>query len=163
MANLLRQIYVTNTSLFLPSLEALHKLCEDGRRRPTFAETRHAFKTACQGVERLVVVIDALDECEHAVRRRLLAAIDPFTNHNIRLFVTGRPYIKIGKCLDRPDMRLFEINMQIPLSDLKLFIEDRITDSEDLTTVIEQNNIKVDRIASRIQDKTPLRQASFSG
>ncbi|KAK5952872.1 hypothetical protein OHC33_005993 [Knufia fluminis] len=53
-------------------------------------------------------------------------------------------------------MRLFEINMQIPLSDLKLFIEDRITDSEDLTTVIEQNNIKVDRIASRIQDKTPL-------
>ncbi|KAG9117261.1 hypothetical protein FRC07_007409, partial [Ceratobasidium sp. 392] len=79
----------------------------------------------------MVMVIDALDECEDAdgVGRMLFALLAEAPNLPIKVFVASRPYPKILKQMEseqgervRSELRLHELARSVVLSDIKTYL-----------------------------------------
>jgi hypothetical protein len=99
-------------------LQPLHELDQQGQQPPI-----------------AVIVIDALDECEHdndtRVIIRLLARLKEVTTVSLRIFVTSRPELPIRLGFseiadhDYRDLVLHEISDEVTEHDIHLFLKDR--------------------------------------
>ena len=82
----------------------------------------------CQDFDQVFIPIDALDECDEAMRRKhflpFLAALQKIPS--IRLFITSRPYLEdIRKALDPAP----QIHVQASDTDLRMYLRRRIEES----------------------------------
>jgi len=137
LAELLLQLFTKDRSKFRNVIVRLYDEAEAGRRKPTLDELSSAFGTSCKRLKRIFVLVDALDECDHAIRRRLLSALDPAANENCYLLVMSRPHIHSSAYLNKLSLETLEIDIQAHCSDLRLFLDSRIANCEDLELVIE--------------------------
>ncbi|KAF4461456.1 hypothetical protein FALBO_11750 [Fusarium albosuccineum] len=72
---------------------------DDGRRQPDMATLSAYINTVMQTIGRVVVIIDALDEC--TTREELLQWIGGLATSNVRFIVTGRPEADFQRELPR--------------------------------------------------------------
>lgn len=154
-AELLRQLFVADLHKHSSSMVALWNQAEKGRRRPTLTELNAAFDHACKYVQNITLVIDAIDECEHAVRRRLLSSLNLQANQNCRLLIFGRPYVHPVLYFDRQPINCVEVEIRAQPQDLVRFLDNRICDSEDLNWMLHNQGIHsreiIDRVISEAQ------------
>ena len=155
LEDLLRQLISRNTDTCQRIAEKLYEAAEAGHRRPTFEELKNAFKEVVQTYDRVSVAIDALDECEHVVRRKLLVALESLLLDNLSLFVTSRNFIDITKYL--PSSSIKTIGVEIGSADIKRYFLARIADSEDLESIFSVHEQGVEALVNDIISKADFR------
>ena len=127
VASLLRQV-VSQKSVLPPPLEELYKELGKQKRKPQIQDLEHILLHICQDFDQVFIPIDALDECDEAMRRKhflpFLAALQKIPS--IRLFVTSRPYPEdIRKALDPAP----QIHVQASDADLRMYLRKKIEES----------------------------------
>lgn len=157
LAELLAQLVSSHTRQVFTIVRRLYEQAEYGRRRPTLKELTMAFESASSCFEELFVVVDALDECDHSVRRHFLSALNSAGKSNIRTLVFSRPHVQAGTYFDQASVLASEIEIQAKTSDLKSFISTRIADSEDLDYIIENCEMTTEEITRQIIERAGFR------
>ena len=127
VASLLRQVTSQKSILPIPLIELYTKLREQNRK-PQIQDLELTLLHVCQDFDQVFIPIDALDECDEAMRRihflPFLATLQK--TPRIRLFVTSRPYPEdIWKALDPVP----QISVQASDADLRKYLRRRIEDS----------------------------------
>ena len=127
VASLLRQV-VSQKSALPTSLEELYKTLGKQKLRPQVQDFERILLHVCQDFDQVFIPIDALDECDEAMRRKhftpFLAALQKIPS--IRLFITSRPYPEdIRKALDPAP----QIHIQASDTDLRMYLRRRIEES----------------------------------
>ena len=135
LASLLRQVASQKSVLSIPLVELYTKLREQNRK-PRIQDLESTLLQACQDFDQVFVAIDALDECDEAMRRKyflpLLAALQ--RTSRIRLFVTSRPYPEdIRKALNPVP----QLSVQASDADLRKYLRTRIEDSDNADIIDE--------------------------
>jgi len=138
-ADLILQVLQTGAASSLrdalfSKLGQLHLEAERGRRRPLLYELTDLFRFVCQNVDRITVIIDALDECEHRVRRSLTTGLNTVENTNLLVLITSRPHIQLRTHFDIGIIH--DVDVHAHTADLRLFIEARIAENEDLERIV---------------------------
>ncbi len=157
VAELLLQLFLADISKFRDVLLNLYNEAEGGRRKPTLEELTTAFNTSCSRIGRIFVVVDALDECDHVVRRRLFTALDLLANKNCQMLIMSRPHIQPTVYLNKLIAEFTELEIRAHRLDLQLFLHNRITDSEDLESVIEDCPGGAQAVVDQIIDNANFR------
>ncbi|CAD6591949.1 MAG: hypothetical protein ASARMPREDX12_005515 [Alectoria sarmentosa] len=127
VASLLRQVTSQKSILPIPLVELYTKLREQNRK-PQIQDLELTLLHVCQDFDQVFIPIDALDECDEAMRRihflPFLATLQK--TPRIRLFVTSRPFPEdIWKALDPVP----QISVQASDADLRKYLRRRIEDS----------------------------------
>ena len=127
VASLLRQV-VSQKSVLPISLVELYTKLGKQKLKPQIQDLERILLHICQDFDQVFIPIDALDECDEAMRRKhflpFLAALQ--TIPSIRLFVTSRPYPKdIRKALDPAP----QIHVQASDADLRMYLRRKIEES----------------------------------
>ena len=157
LANLLVQLCVRNQEKLCQLLQNLYKQCEEGRRRPTMSELKSAFQNARSEYEGITVVLDALDESEHSVRRQLISILDITTAPKTSLLAFGRTHVDSKMYVNVEDTDILEIEIAAHRSDLNLFLRSRIEDNQDLDCVARGYTGGLSNITERIIKKAQFR------
>lgn len=157
LAELPVQIASSHRNRVFSIVRSLYERAEDGRRKPTLRELTVAFKDASSCFEGLFVVADALDECDHPIRRQLLLALNPTGNSNIHIMIFSRPHVQPNTYFSKASARISEIEIQAHAADLEAFIGTRIADNEDLGCVIENCEITTEQIVHQTVQKAGFR------
>lgn len=127
VASLLRQVASQKSGLPTSLVELYTKLREQNRK-PQIEDLELTLLNVCQDFDQVFILIDALDECDEAMRRKhflpFLAILQQ--TPRVRLFVTSRPYPKdIREALDPVP----QISVQASDADLRKYLRRRIEDS----------------------------------
>ena len=127
VASLLRQV-VSQNSVLPTSLVELYRKLGKQKLKPQIQDFERILLHICQDFDQVFIPIDALDECDEAMRRRhflpFLAALQKIPS--IRLFVTSRPYPEdIRKALHPAP----QIHVQASDADLRMYLRRRIEES----------------------------------
>lgn len=135
VASLLRQVASQKSVLSIPLVELYTKLREQNRK-PQIQDLELTLLHVCQDFDQVFILIDALDECDEAMRQKhflpFLATLQ--RTSKIRLFVTSRPYPKdIWKALDTVP----QIIVQASDADLRKYLRRRIEDSDNADIIDE--------------------------
>jgi len=141
-----------------PLVRQLYGQAEGGRRRPTLAELSGVFQSACKAFVKVFVVTDALDESEHRVRRQFISSLVLTASPNVALLLMSRPHIQILGYLSE---MFTEIEIQAQDSDLRLFLDSRIADSEDLEWVLGSRESGMKMINDQIIKNAASRWVKF--
>lgn len=157
LAELIVQLASKDMTRSQSTVRALYEQAENGRRKPTMRELTLAFHKLSSHLKKLSVVIDALDECEHFIRRQLITALELTTKMHIHLLVFSRPHVQLDVYLGKYPTILAKIEIQAQTKDLQLFLDTRITDSEDLGWIIGNCEITAQQITTEIIDKAGQR------
>ena len=79
------------SSSFPEPLKTLYSRCESGKRPPTYGDLIEVLENVIVGLQHTYIILDALDECQSAERKRLSALISRITKlGNLHLLVTSR-------------------------------------------------------------------------
>lgn len=127
VASLLRQVASQKSALSIPLVELYTKLREQNRK-PQIQDLEFTLLHVCQDFDQVFILIDALDECDEAMRRKsfLDFLVTLQRTSRIRLFVTSRPYPEdVRKALDPVP----QISVQASDADLRKYLRRRIEDS----------------------------------
>lgn len=108
----------------------------DRNRKPQIQDLELALLHVCQDFDQVFITIDALDECDEAMRRKtflpFLARLQQ--NPRIRLFITSRPHPEdIGKALGPA----LQVKVQASDADLRKYLRKRIEESSNADTIDE--------------------------
>ena len=127
VASLLRQVVSQKTVLPASLVELYRKLGEQ-KLKLQIQDLERILLHICQDFDQVFIPIDALDECDEAMRRKhflpFLAALQKIPS--IRLFVTSRPYPEdIRKALDPAP----QIHVQASDADLRMYLRRKIEES----------------------------------
>ena len=127
VASLLRQVASQKSVLSIRLVELYTKLREQNRK-PQIQDLESTLLDVCQDFDQVFIPIDALDECDAAMRQKhflpFLATLQ--RNSRIRLLVTSRPYPEdVRKALDSVP----QISVQASDADLRKYLRRRIEDS----------------------------------
>lgn len=127
VASLLRQV-VSQKSVLPTSLVELYKKLGEQKMKPQVQDLERILLHICQDFDQVFILIDALDECDEAMRRKhflpFLAALQKISS--IRLFVTSRPYPEdIRNALDPVP----QIHVQASDADLRMYLRRKIEES----------------------------------
>lgn len=157
LAELLVQLASRNATQVLPIIRNLYEQSENGRRRPTLEELKAAFQSASACFDRLLVVADALDECDYSIRRQFLLALHPAAKSNANILVFSRPHVQPAACFGKTSIQCSEIEIRPLASDLLSFIGTRIADNEDLECIMENSEITMEKMTCQIIEKAGFR------
>lgn len=127
VASLLRQI-ASHKSVLPVSLDELCTKFRDRNRKPQIQDLELALLHVCQDFDRVFIAIDALDECDEAMRRKtfLLSLAKLQQTPRIRLFITSRPHLEdIRKALDPA----LQVKVQASDADLRKYLRKKIEES----------------------------------
>ena len=110
------------------SLVELYTKLREQKLKPQIQDLERILLHICQDFDQVFIAIDALDECDEAMRRKyflpFLAALQKIPS--IRLFVTSRPYPEdIRRALDPAP----QIHVQASDADLRMYLRRRIEES----------------------------------
>lgn len=135
VASLLRQV-ASQRSVLPTSLVELYTKLREQNRKPQIQDLELTLLHVCEDFDQVFISIDALDECDEAMRRKyflpFLATLQQTSR--IRLFVTSRPYAEdIRKALDPVP----QINVQASDADLRKYLRRRIEDSDNADIIDE--------------------------
>ena len=136
VASLLRQ--VASQSALLPiSLSELYSKLKKQNRKPQIQDLELTLLHVCQDFDQVFIAIDALDECDEAMRRKpvllFLATLQQAPRN--RLFVTSRPHPEdIRKALKPAP----QITVQASDADLRKYLRRRIEDSSSADIIDEE-------------------------
>ncbi|KAH7191260.1 hypothetical protein DER44DRAFT_889995 [Fusarium oxysporum] len=116
------QLYHTENEVArrLDSLFASH---DDGRRQPDTTALSACVDTMVQITEKVVIVLDALDEC--ITRRELLNWINGLPSGNAQLIVTGRPEAEFQSAIPRSFGRrnCVQLDKNVINGDIRSYVE----------------------------------------
>lgn len=157
IANFIIQLALKHISKVAPIIQDLYSRAERGRRRSTSRELASALQQAILGFKRIFIVIDALDECDSATRRQLPNALDLTSNSNIHVIIFSRPHIQLQIYTSKMHNQMAEIEIQATASDLHLFVDSRITEIEDLESVVDSCELTIEQIADMVVAKASFR------
>jgi len=121
------------------SLKRLYRLHTNRSTRPNLEEISSVLRSELRQLDRVFVVLDALDECDegNGCRRSLLAELQSFPG--INLMVTSRPHIGI----EDPISEIVQVDIRASDDDLYTYVDGRI--SQDT------------RLAKHVKDHSDLR------
>lgn len=120
VASLLRQI-ASHKSVLPVSLDELCTKFRDRNRKPQIQDLEFALLHVCQDFDQVFIAIDALDECDEAMRRSsfLLFLAKLQQKPRIRLFITSRPHLEgMRKALDPA----LQVKVQASDADLRKYL-----------------------------------------
>ena len=150
VTSLLRQ--VASQKPMLPvSLAELYTKFRERNQRPQAKDLELALLHVCHDFDQIFILIDALDECDEAVRRKdflpFLTTLQQ--NPRIRLFVTSRPHLEdIRKALEPAP----QIVVQASDADLRKYLKKMIEDSGNADIIDEDfRQYLIDTVAKRAQ------------
>lgn len=140
IACLARQI-VGRPQVLPQPLVALHKKLEQQNRRPSFDELKELLTALCKHYAKIYILVDALDECEAVLERRLLLPVlRSLPSRTTRLFVTSRPN---NEDICQSFGKQSRIDIVAHDSDLRLYIMERMEERGDfvdrLTPELKEN------------------------
>ena len=150
VASLLRQV-ASQIPALPTSLIELYKKFKDQNRKPQIQDLEPTLLHVCQNFNQVFVAIDALDECDEAMRRKsflpFLATLQQAPK--IRLFITSRPYPEdIRKALGAAP----QVTVEASDADLKKYLRRRIDESASAEIIDEhfKHNL-IETVAKRAQ------------
>ena len=135
IASLLKQLAIATQHLPKPIFELYRKL-KTQERRPQLQDLEQAFSLTCQSIDRVFVVVDALDECDTKNRKAFLRSLSNLQGDRpLSIFMTSRSYEDyvnqlFGSC---PRMKI-----QAHESDLRVYVSRQVENSNDVDGVDEQ-------------------------
>lgn len=139
IASLLKQL-VEDGCPISDSLERLYRSRNNQNMRPNLEEISRTLKSELRGLERVFVVLDALDECNESngCRRSLLAELRSLPGVN--LMVTSRPHV----VLEDPIGIIGRVDIRARDDDVSRFVDGRIS--------------RDDRLAKHVKEHSGLRE-----
>lgn len=110
-------------------LDMLFADCENGRRQPPFESLSTTFINMLEWVQKIKIIIDALDECKE--RTDVLPWIENLARASrtkVRLFITSRREADIEAALHRwlPRKSMVSINPDSVNCDIRAYVHDRL-------------------------------------
>lgn len=148
LACLLKQLALANSSV----MASVTRLYEKHRMMDTYPdvlELEKTFLNACQGNQRMFLVVDALDECDVDTHRELLLKVlENLKGSSIRMFLTSRPH---------PDdiRELFQDSPQITIEasseDIERYVRATIEESGKASRIMG-NDLK-EEVVVKIRDE----------
>ena len=136
VASLLRQI-ASQKSVLPVSLADLHTKLREQNRKPQTQDLELTLLHTCCEFDQVFILIDALDECDEAIRREyflpFLATLQQ--TPRIMLFITSRPYPEDIRTALNPAP---QITVQASDEDLRKFVRRKIEDSGNARIIDEE-------------------------
>ena len=135
IASLLKQLAIARQHLPKPIFELYRKL-KTQERRPQLQDLELAFSLTCQSIDRVFVIVDALDECDSKNRKAFLRSLSSLQgNKPLSILMTSRSYEDyvnqlFGSC---PRMKI-----QAHESDLRAYVSRQVEDNDEIDGVDEQ-------------------------
>ena len=132
IASLLKQLAIARQHLPKPIFE-LYRKFKTQERRPQLQDLEQALSLTCRSIDRVFVIVDALDECDAKNRKAFLRSLSTLQGDRaLSIFMTSRSYEDyvnqlFGSC---PRMKI-----QAHESDLRAYVFRQI-----------ENNIDVDGV-----------------
>ena len=118
--------------------------------RPSLSECSELLQKQVASYKRVIIVIDALDECDdtNSTRDIIVAELHRLPS-NVQLLVTSRPLTSIGESLD------YSRRLQISASedDVELYINARLETQPQLARHIKKEPALKDHILKRLVEK----------
>lgn len=134
IASLLKQLAIARQHLPKPVFE-LYRKFKAQERRPQLQDLEQAFSLTCQSIDRVFVIVDALDECETKNRKAFLRSLSSLQGDRpLSIFMTSRSYEDyvnqlFGSC---PRMKI-----QAHDSDLRAYVSKEVENNNDIDGVEE--------------------------
>jgi Cdc6-like AAA superfamily ATPase len=145
LAAILKQL-VSGRPPAVEHIERLHQKHANRGTKPSLEEIINALRDVLAHYPYVFVIIDALDECQSATRRQLLAKLrDLQAGRDVRLMVTARSMPDIEDAF-RTALRL---EVQASREDVKRFI---VGQTYRLPTCIQRSAALQDMVQEKIQD-----------
>ncbi|KAL7954774.1 ankyrin repeat-containing domain protein [Trichoderma compactum] len=132
-----------------PAVKAFRDKYLEKRTDPSSEERLSLIKTLSQLFDKTYVFVDALDECPEENRDELLNLLKELEPH-IRLFTTSRPNVDISSIFDT----LFEMKIEAHESDIRAYLEHRITKTSKMTRFIARDQQLKDDIIRCLLEKS---------
>lgn len=120
----------------MPELVALYSDYRARQTRPSISQYMELLQSAVRSYEKVLIVIDALDECVEVdgTRKAVLNALQKL-EPKVNLLVTSRDMSSIQQQLGSAT----RLDIQASDDDIRLYIEDRISNSDRLSIYLEKD------------------------
>jgi hypothetical protein len=146
---LLHQLLSTFSYVPIQAMELSHAI-EKRKELPGWDELTSVFLRICNDTQDVLIVLDALDECDKAANRGpIVKFIQDITGSKARLMVTSRPYpADVAEVLGSCPQLVIEASD----SDIKTYVRDRIAGNPQMARMID-NGLK-DKILNAITSRS---------
>ena len=135
LGSLLRQfITIVQQPISEEVISKLKKIQQKGERVGT-EDILSLLKIQLHQLKRVFICIDAVDELEPKVRQQLLGVLKELVmNYNIRLFLTGRDYVKTEVQKRFNIAQAYIVDLRASQHDIQEFITQQIDEDYDLNS-----------------------------
>ncbi|CAM1509524.1 Fc.00g032630.m01.CDS01 [Cosmosporella sp. VM-42] len=136
-ASLLGQL-VEQEGILPPTLDDLHRRSGHGREALGFDDAARLMLELCAKTRRHVcILLDALDECHPAPRRRkIVSLLDKLGAAGAKILITSRPHVATAK---RWSTDLIKLELESDVEDIRAYTEHMIDQSDELSFLLCEN------------------------
>ena len=156
--SLVSQLYCKSKNLW-KQLDSLFSFCDDGNRQPTHQSLRQVLLQVMHSLERVRIVLDALDECQTRTGSRnegLLSwvrGILSSEHNNVHFITTSRPEQDIQSTFSEligEEHRIY-IQSDLTRDDINAYIRTRVREGDGLKRWRKQLDVQEDIEAALIK------------
>lgn len=147
LASLLSQLVESHWEVAYPHIAPLYEHHLKTGDNITELELESALRSVCSALEKVFVVVDGLDEVDDEIKEALLQTLPSL---GVSLLIVSRP-LDLFTCYT-PDAIFLSI--QARTEDIGLLVLDKINKSARLKAILRGNAGLIDRLSSRIKEKS---------